>query len=669
MTPDPLPLPQNWDPQAHLPCRRTEYGVFHESRAGAGLAAALVANGTPEDIRLAEDVLEATLACQERRPDARHRGNFYWMAEDTVVEDLNAVEFVLGSLIPMMIRHGDRLREPLRGRVLESIRLGLEEIRRLDVLVAYTNICVMDVANSCLGGELLGERSIAERGYRKLAEWMAFTDLSGTTYEYNSPTYTAVTIRVLGRLAELVRHAPTRTRARTALARLGLTAALHIHPATGRWAGPHSRAYHPSVVCETAPEVEMVEGWLADGTLPVWMEGALRRRPTPATVEETADAERGSGITTYHGESFALGVASSEFGGQSDVCIAHYLRRGAECPGVLYTRYLTNDKWLGDSYHATDRTRSRNLTEEGQFFGVQRGPRAIGCYTPRAPGACHSAKATLIWTGRERVDEVWVGERRIEDLPADVGPGEIVVVGSGDAYAAVRPLEVTDLHREAPRRLVEMRGDLVLELYNYQGPEKRFWELGWPGAFFQGRPIAAFYLELAERGAYPDGRAFARDVARGAVRERMDPPFTYRGEGARIWRCEYARDGEALGLEVDLMAWKLLRRWRDGAQLGWPMLESPVARQASGGHLELAGAELRCGPDAAWLYADPGARRWVAGYHGADPQPLTLTVPEGRVELDGLATGVVVWDGDTVTVEAVQVRGEPRVAGGRLAGG
>ena len=44
---------------------------------------------------------------------------------------------------------------------------------------------------------------------------------------------------------------------------------------------------------------------------------------------------------------------------------------------------MLNDKWLGDFYHATDRTKSRNLVEEGLFYGVQQGPRAIGLYTPR----------------------------------------------------------------------------------------------------------------------------------------------------------------------------------------------------------------------------------------------------------------------------------------------
>ena len=38
------------------------------------------------------------------------------------------------------------------------------------------------------------------------------------------------------------------------------------------------------------------------------------------------------------------------------------------------------------------------------------------------------------------------------------------------------------------RRLVEIDGDLALELYNYLGPAKTFWELANPGAFYRGMP-------------------------------------------------------------------------------------------------------------------------------------------------------------------------------------
>ncbi len=667
MEKQPLPLPENFNPQTFMLAKVTENGVFHETRAGAGLAARLVANGTPPDLELAEKVLNVVLNCQERRrgPDGTpdpHYGNFFWMIEDDVVFDLNAVEFNLEHLIPMMIRHRDRLPPALQERVLEAIRLGLAEIARLDVLIAYSNIAVLDVVNTILGGELLGDEAVFRRGCDKLQAWMALTDQHGTPYEYNSPTYTAVVIRALHRLVEHVQDRTVAARARAAAARLGLSAALHIHPATGRWAGPHSRVYHPSVLCETPPEINLLREWVATGALPAWVETALSARPAELEVAETAFRESGYGIYTYHSPSFALGVSAREYGGQSDVVMAHYVRPGAERAGSFYTRYLLNDKWLGDFYHQTDRTKSRNLIEEGNFYGVQSGPRALGMYTlPNSPGVISSAKAALIWVGRALVDEIWVGEERVADLPAAVPAGAVVVVGSGLAWFAVRPLARTPLGREAPARLVEKEGDLVLELYNYQGPAKPFWELNWPGAFYQGRPQCGFYLEMAERSAYPDGRALAREVARTTFRDESDPPFVYTGAGERRWRIEASRDGHILGLEVDRMAWKLQRRWTETGEIGWPMLESGVARQSRAGRVEVGGASLSFGPGAGWLYACPQRQVWAAGFNGEAPAPVTLRMPGTRVEIKQMLTGVIVWQAGQLSVDAVGLRGEPCV--------
>lgn len=666
----PLPMPENFNPQTYLLFNRTENGLFHESRRGAAFAAQLVANGTPQDIELAHKVLNVVLGCQERRAGDPHHGNFMWMLEDDVVFDLNAVEFNLEHLTPMMIQHGDRLSPDLRARVLEAIRLGLDEIRRLDVLVAYSNITLLDILNSCLGGELLGDAAIAQRGYRKLVEWMAFTDMNGVPYEYNSPTYGAVNLRALKRLADLVQDNDTRIRARTMSARLGLSAALHIHAKTGRWAGPHSRAYHPSVVCETEAEVVLLNRWIADGTVPAWIADALHQRPAAFEIAETASADRQHGLTTYHSPSFALGVASQEFGDQSDVLMLHYHRPGAARPGVLYTRYLTNDKWLGDFYHATDRTKSRNLVEEGRFWGVQQGPRAIGLYTvPRSLGVIRSAKAAFVWTDRQHVDELWIGARKIDQLPAEAAPGEVIIVGSGDALVAVLPLARTDLGRDAPIRLVERQGDLVLEIYNYLGPQKSFWEMGWPGAFYKGKPQCGVYVEVAERSAYPDGRAFGQAVASGTLQDATEAPFTYDGVRPRLWTVEYARDGETLGIEVDLMEWRLQRRWTQDGESEWPMLRcttatQPIASETRTGHVTVGEAALTCGQDAAWLFASPATGRYVAAYHGLRPAPLSLVVPGGRVDVEAMGTGTVVWDNGQVAVEAVGLRGQPVILTG-----
>jgi hypothetical protein len=643
----PLPLPTDYNPETFMLVKTTEYGTFHESRRAARLAAELVTNGAPADLALAARVLDAALACQERDPADPHCGNFYWMREDSVVEDLNAVEFVLEALIPMMLDHGERLSPQMRARVREAIRLGLDEIARLDVLVAYTNITALDILNTCLGGQLLDDAGIAARGQRKLVDWMQYTTRHGHPLEYNSPTYTRVTLRALKELADRVQHAETRQRARAMAARLALSVALHIHGdgarrGTGRWAGPHSRAYQPSVVGETPPEVEMLRAWLADGTAPAWVGELFHALPDRFQVTETAERDRHIALTTYHTPGYALGTATSSFHPQSDVCMVHYRRpHGADAapdrPGVLYTRYVLNDKWFGDAYHPTDRTRTRNLPDEGDFYGAQEQNRAIGVYAAPLPLHCASAKLAFIWTQRAHIDEIWIGEQRVETLPAAATPADVIVIGSGDAYMAVRPLHVTPLGRETPVQLVERDGDLVLELYNYRGPEKRFWEMRWPQAFYKGRAICAFYLETAERGEYADGAALARAVAAGDITSQLDAPFTFAGQGERLARFAYARDGQTLGIEVDLMLWQLRRRWTERGELGWPMLDAPFAGESADGHVRLADAELRCDAGPGWLVALPEGNLYIGGSRSVAETTVTLTTPNGTYSATGVA--------------------------------
>ena len=100
----------------------------------------------------------------------------------------------------------------------------------------YTTITAADVFDTCIGGELLNDEALMARGRDKLRRWLAFTDRSGTFYEYNCPGYTGMSIERLAELAALSDDNQTRTIARVFAARMDLSALLHGHPGTGRWA-------------------------------------------------------------------------------------------------------------------------------------------------------------------------------------------------------------------------------------------------------------------------------------------------------------------------------------------------------------------------------------------------------------------------------------------------
>lgn len=72
----PLPLPPNFNPETRMLARREGGKTYHAPRLAAEFANALLDNGTRADIALAEQVLDAMLACQETREADPHLGNF-----------------------------------------------------------------------------------------------------------------------------------------------------------------------------------------------------------------------------------------------------------------------------------------------------------------------------------------------------------------------------------------------------------------------------------------------------------------------------------------------------------------------------------------------------------------------------------------------------------------
>ncbi len=661
--PSPPALPKDYDARAHMITHQVRGRIFHSTIPSAQLASELIASGAPADIAEATAIFRAVLACQEVRDTDPHRGNFRWELEDEVVEDLNAVQFVLFYCIPVLCKASHALPPDLVAAMRRAVALGLEEIARIDVALAYTNIVLKDITNSCLGGQLLGDDNIGQRGREKLVRWMAHVDTYGLPAEYNSPNYASVAVRVLSRLAELTEDEHTRIRARTMLARLGLSAALHVHPGIGCWAGPFSRAYSHAVFNANAFNADDVRAWLDGGQVPTWIGDLLQRPNVPQQIDETAHGEEPVALSTYHSPSFSLGVASCELKTQEVIFIAlqssvfhaqYRLSDSARC-GVLFSRYILDDQWL--SFQTTpSRAPGQVVPEEGYFYGVHERGRAIGLYAPRGLDAWSrrtSAKAVLVWTEIEQVDEIWTGQHKVDSLPTAVPRGEVVVVGSGALWTAVQPLELTDLGGGAPIRLVELDGHLALEMYNYTGPAKTFWEMAKPGSFYQGQPRCGFYAELAERTSYASGADFAAEVASGTLVDEAAPPVTYTAGSERPLRVEYARDDRILGIEVDLYEWSLKRRWTQDGTLDWPMHESPYARQSASGQVSIGGATLTCEKGPVWLCACPGGKRYVAAYSGIEMIALRLEVPGDVVELAEMGAGTVIWDEGEVTIEAI----------------
>jgi len=675
-------LRQCFDADADMIRIDTGFGEYHDPRGSLAYATCLLREGGTENLALAEKVIDRVLSMQEARLGNAHFGNFRWYLEEEVVIDLNAVEFMLEALAQIVLRSSDRLSPRLQERVREAMRLGLQEIERLDVHLSYTNIALLDIHNSILCGQILGDRHYEERGHRKLDAWIAFTARSGAPHEYNSPTYLGVDLSALASLAEHARDTETSLKARLMEERLWLHAASRFHRPTCQLAGPHCRAYRRDTVGAGGflkvilykelgyPELRRPTPYypwqgeeghvgvaLGRYHLPDYVRALFEEKPPQWQVRETADVASGTDLTSYLAADYCLGTASrsyqvgepAEAWPQFNAAILYYRKEGAPGYGVLYTRYIVNEYEIGKLADETGHTK-RDLWDLGAPRCLQHRNLAIVAYglTPMPiTTAVHTLRLDTLLIGRDRATEILVDGRPLSSLPQPVQPLEPVVLADGSVYIGLIPLEPTNMGQEAPIVLEERGGELVLSIYNYSGPSKNFWEYRTlSGPFFKGNVRNGFVLEVASQDDFSSPTAFHEHVASARLADSVS------AEGVR--EIEYESGGQALALRYDLRDLRVLERRINGRRYRPPMLQAPGVVQGRAQRLAVGGVTLRTAGAPAWLLADEARRVWVAAVTGEKAAALRLEVPTGALEADAFALGRVVWrDNDgRVEVEA-----------------
>ncbi len=660
-------LPENFDPEVSMPATRTEHGVFHVTREAAGLARRLVANGNSEDMKTAERVYEALLACQESRPGHPHFGNFTWMAEDSEVEDLNAVEFVLSQLIGTLRSDAEKLREhsaALFERILQSVRDGLAEVARLDVHPGYTNICVLDIVNTCLGAELLGDEQLFRRGARKLGVWIGFTIRSGHVMEFNSPTYLPICIEALTELSRAVQNSEVQALASAAARRLIVSAGVRLHPASGRWAGPHGRGYASSTALEASHRETQIARMITEGPHQ-YISEITKTWNGAFSITETASIDQGLRFTSYLSDSFSVGTALRPFMSQSNVMLA-YIADPAESGrtrNVVYSRYLTSDQWYGDFYHDTDRSNSRNLLDEGQFIGLQDDGIVLGAYAPGGLESVSAAAACIIIADADAVDRILVNDEPVTSLPLPVDMSAVIGIQIADTCIALRCAELTALGADAGVRILRRGASLVVEFLQYRGQKKAFWEARTMAGFFKGKPAVAFALSFAER---KDCGTLNEHMARMAslhITSEAAPPCVYDGTSTRQWNLKIEdpdRPASSMEMNIDLFAWKLLDARLNDHQLGWPMIDlrsgpgsSLRCTESTDGSAELESLRAVWEQGAVWLMQSADHSQWVCGWINPHAVAGTLSVRAGEAVfvVENTIAGFLRVRGSTVEVD------------------
>ncbi len=94
-----------------------------------------------------------------------------------------------------------------------------------------------------LGGEMLGSSEAVEHGLWNLRQFAAQLTRRGINSEYNSPTYSPLSLHAMAEIAEHAQSEEARSLAGDIEARLWLDLAARFHLETGMLSGPYSRAY------------------------------------------------------------------------------------------------------------------------------------------------------------------------------------------------------------------------------------------------------------------------------------------------------------------------------------------------------------------------------------------------------------------------------------------
>ena len=119
-----------------------------------------------------------------------------------------------------------------------------------------------------LGGELLNHQAGFEHGLWNLRQFAALLARRGVQHEWNSPTYTPLTIHAISTIAQHTQSDEVRSLALAIEHRLWIDLAARFHPELGVVSGPYSRAYAADLVVHVSSVSQMLSFVLGDVAKP-----------------------------------------------------------------------------------------------------------------------------------------------------------------------------------------------------------------------------------------------------------------------------------------------------------------------------------------------------------------------------------------------------------------
>lgn len=220
----------------------------HDIRDTAQYAVALL---DCEDLvmeKRAFDVLRKIVSLQDSRNESTTYGIWPYYLEEPLENmsppDWNWADFIGTQLLQVVINHYQRLPADLAVKIHMALIHAARSIQRRNVGPGYTNIAIMGTHVTLAVSDIYNTSDLHQYSMKRLQNIVNFTKANGGFEEYNSPTYTIVALQELGRL-KMHSVVPEAKQLVDTLYYIAWQEIVdHYHPATGQWAGPHSRAYN-----------------------------------------------------------------------------------------------------------------------------------------------------------------------------------------------------------------------------------------------------------------------------------------------------------------------------------------------------------------------------------------------------------------------------------------
>ncbi len=398
------------------------------------------------------------------------------------------------------------------------------------------NMPMMATKGLILGGQLLDNEHAYQQGIWNLHEFRRLLSRSAWASEFNSSTYSPITIANLAQIAGNVKDPAVKTLARQCEARLWTELLLHFHPATKRSGGPNCRSYavdlagHPhslqallwlifgeeisghdiinSFFADTPDPMqvvhfhgnfmqniaEMTDFFSPEFEVPPHLAELAVKRNYPALTRGRAESMiRYSGMAgeyhtqSYMEEEFSLGTVDTPLcnGDQTTQFYATYKLhpkvRDYRDSASIFSRFFTSElnmstlKKSEDGNFASD----HNTPANGWHYVLQH--QNIAAVLSLA-----ELKIAPLTTTKLELDVIFPAHYgRI--LSSIIGNGvrqkgavgestEVmpVSVEAGEVFIHIQPLMPTDYPRRAAVRFISEERYERLALINYEGPERTF---------------------------------------------------------------------------------------------------------------------------------------------------------------------------------------------------